>query len=143
MDSLDAQCLLIQLADGEIRPPDFWRHDRSGALSCAYEGGEQVFTWRAEDVAELARTWRDSARSQMPEQLQLVLEAHQRLAALADEAGMDSAPVMLHDLRRAELRGIWRDVEIMVTVDDGEALDLERDPLGRTPDAPRGPIASA
>jgi hypothetical protein len=47
MDSLDAQCLLIQLTSGEIDPPNLWRHKRSGALSCAYAGATQVFTWPA------------------------------------------------------------------------------------------------
>jgi hypothetical protein len=48
MDSLVAQCLLIQLAEGEIRAPELWCHDRSGALSCGYEGGE----CRAASIAE-------------------------------------------------------------------------------------------
>ena len=122
MDSLDAQCLLIQLTEGEIRPPDLWRHERSGALSCAYAGSERSFTWPAEDVAEMARRWRDSDASPVPEQVRLFLDAHQRLAALASEAGLGSADVMIHDLGRAELRGVWEDEEIVVVVDEiGEA----------------------
>ena len=54
MDSLDAQCLLIQLAEGEMPPPELWRHDRSGALSCRYEDAERAFSWPAEQVAEMA-----------------------------------------------------------------------------------------
>jgi hypothetical protein len=143
MDSLDAQCLLVRLSGGQIRPPNLWRHDPSGALSCAYEGGETVFTWQAEDVAEMARMWRDSAPSRMPEQLRLVFDAQQRLEALAKEAGLDSAPVMIHDLGRAELRGVWADEEIVVAVDVGDAPLREPDPPGRTSQAPRGPIPSA
>lgn len=118
MDSLDAQCLLIQLAEGEIRPPDIWRHDRSGALSCAYEGGEWAFTWPPEDVAELARTWRDSDTSRPPEQARLFLDAHQRLKALADEAGLGPADAMIHHLGRAELRGRWEDEEVVLVVEE-------------------------
>jgi hypothetical protein len=118
MDSLDAQCLLIQLTEGEIRPPDLWRHDRSGALSCAYEGGEATFTWPAENVAEMARTWRDSDTSRAPEQARLFLDAHQRLEALASEAGLGPADVMIHDLGRAELRGVWENEEVVVIIEE-------------------------
>jgi hypothetical protein len=118
MDSLDAQCLLIQLAEGEIRPPDVWRHARSGALSCAYEGGEWAFTWPAEDVAEMARTWRDSDTSRAPEQARLFLHAHHRLNALASEAGLGPADVMIHHLGRAELRRIWEDEEVVLVVEE-------------------------
>jgi hypothetical protein len=41
----------MRLAEGEVRPPDLWRHDSSGALSCAYDGSDRTFTWPAEDVA--------------------------------------------------------------------------------------------
>jgi hypothetical protein len=123
MDSLDAQCLLIRLTEGEITPPDLWRHDSSGALSCAYEGGESVFTWPAEDVAEMARTWRDSDMSRPPEQARLFLDAHQRLDALATEAGLGPADVMIHHLGRAELRGIWEDEGVVLLIEEiGEPL---------------------
>jgi hypothetical protein len=126
MDSLDAQCLLIQLAEGEIRPPDLWRHHRSGALSCAYEGAEQTFTWPQEDVAEMARTWRDSDTSRAPEQAQLFLDAHQRLEALAKEAGLGPADAMIHHLGRAELRGVWEDEEVVLVVEEiGERASLQ------------------
>ena len=62
---------LFQLAEGEMRAPDLWRHDRSGALSCGYEGGECAFTWRAEHVARMADTWRKSDTSRAPEQARL------------------------------------------------------------------------
>jgi hypothetical protein len=117
MDSLDAQCLLMRLADGEIRPPDLWRHDSSGALSCAYEDGESVFTWPAEDVAEMARTWRDSDESRPPEQARLFLDAHQRLEALASEAGLGPADVVVHHLGRAQIRGIWEKEEVVLVVE--------------------------
>jgi hypothetical protein len=118
MDSLDAQCLLIRLTEGEVRPPDLWRHDSSGALSCAYEGSERTFTWPAEDVAGMARTWRDSNTSRAPEQARLFRDAHQRLEALACEAGLGPADVMIHDLGRAELRGIWNNEEVMLVVEE-------------------------
>jgi hypothetical protein len=118
MDSLDAECLLIRVAEGDIRPPDVWRHDSSGALTCAYEGGERTFTWPPEDVAELARTWRASDTTKVPEQARLFVDAHQRLEAIAREAGLGVADVMIHHLGRAELRGIWDDAGVVVVIED-------------------------
>jgi hypothetical protein len=118
MDSLDAQCLLIQLVDGEIRPPDQWRHDRSGALACCYEGGQRVFTWPPEDVAEMARRWRHSDGSGVPKEEALALrDAYERLAALTSEAGLGPADVLIHDIARAELRGIWEDEQLVLVIE--------------------------
>jgi hypothetical protein len=116
MDSLDAQCLLLQLVEGEIRPPDIWRHDRSGALSCGYERGTLAFTWPAENVAELARTWRNSDTGREREQARLFLDAHKRLAALASEAGLGPADALIHHLGRAEIRGVWENEEVVLVV---------------------------
>jgi hypothetical protein len=136
MDSLDAQCLLIQLAEGEVRPPDLWRHDRSGALTCAYEGGERTFTWPAEDVAAMARTWRDSDTRRVPKQARSFLDAHRRLEALAREAGLGPADVMIHDLGRAELRGVWEKERVMLLVEAiGGSAPRKRDPIAHTLEA--------
>jgi hypothetical protein len=122
MDSLDAQCLLMRLTEGEVRPPDLWRHDSSGALSCAYEGSDRTFTWPEEDVAQMARTWRDSDTSRAPAQARLFRDAHRRLEALASEAGLGPADVVIHDLGRAELRATWDNEEVMLVVEEvGEA----------------------
>ena len=67
--------------------------------------GTQLFTWPAENVAQMARIWRNSDTSRAPEQARLLLDAHQRLEALASEAGLGPADVITHDLGRAEIRG--------------------------------------
>jgi hypothetical protein len=122
MDSLDAQCLLIEVVSGEIRPPDLWRHDRSGALTCSYEGGTRTFTWPAEDVAEMARRWRRQESDGAPEQALALRDAHERLAALIAEAGLGPADAMIHDLGRAELRAIWEEEKVVLVVERiGEA----------------------
>ncbi len=118
MDSLDAQCLLIQLTEGEIRAPDLWRHDRSGALSCGYESGELVFTWPAENVAEMARTWRNADTSRVPEQARLFLDAHKRLEVLASESGLGPADAIVHYLGRAEIRGRWEHAKVVLAVEE-------------------------
>jgi hypothetical protein len=126
MDSLDAQCLLIQVTMGEQRPPDLWRHDRSGALSCAYEGGTRTFTWPAKDVSKLARTWRGRDRSRTPQQALDLRDAHERLSAMAEEAGLPAADVVIHDLPRAELHAIWEKQKVVLVVERiGEATEAE------------------
>ena len=117
MDSLDAQCLLIQVTMGTQRPPDLWRHDRSGALSCAYEGGTSTFTWPAKEVAELARKWRGRDPGQIPQQAVDLRDAHERLSAMADEAGLPAADIVFHDLPRAELRAIWEEQQVVLVVE--------------------------
>jgi hypothetical protein len=118
MDSLDAQCLLMQLSEGEIRAPDLWRHDRSGALSCAYEDGESCFTWPADDVSEMARRWRNSGTSHAPELARLFRDAHHRLLAMASEAGLGAADAIVHDLGRAEIRGRWDEEQLVLVVEE-------------------------
>jgi hypothetical protein len=117
MDSLDAQCLLIQLAEGEIRAPDVWRHDRSGALSCGYEGGECAFTWRAKQVARMADNWRKTDTTRAPEQARFFVDAHQRLVAVASQAGLGPADVITHRLGRAEIRGTWEHEKVVLVVE--------------------------
>jgi hypothetical protein len=136
VDSLDAQCLVIQLAEGEIHPPDVWRHDRSGALSCAYEGGEWSFTWPADDVAEMASTWRESNARHMPEQARLFLDAHQRLEALASEAGLGPADVIIHHFGRRELRAVWENGTVVVVEAIGGTLPPEPRLIGTSPIPP-------
>jgi hypothetical protein len=124
MDSLDAECLLIQLAEGEIRAPDLWRHHRCGALSCGYEGGGGAFTWRAEQVARMARRWRNSDTSGAPEQARLFVDAHERLVALASQAGLGPADVITHHFGRAEIRGRWDDEQVLLVLEEiGESGD--------------------
>jgi hypothetical protein len=126
MDSLDAQCLLIQVTMGEPRPPDLWRHNRSGELSCAYEDGTSTFTWPARDVARLARTWRDRDPGETPQQVLDLRNAHERLSATIGEAGLPPADVIIYDLRRAEPRAFWEKEKVVLVVERiGEATGAE------------------
>lgn len=117
MDSLDAQCLVIQLLEGEIPLPELWRHDRSGALTYAYEGSDRSFTWPAESVADMARRWRDSDQNLEPERVRSFLDAHNRLQAMATEAGLGHADTVIHHLGRAELRGVWEQEKVVLVVE--------------------------
>jgi hypothetical protein len=118
MDSLDAQCLLMQRTEGKLRAPELWRHDRSGELSCWYDGGEGTFTWAVEDVAEMARSWRNADTNQVPDQARLFRGAHERLISLAGAAGLPPADAITHDLVRREIRAIWENEKLVVIVDE-------------------------
>ena len=118
MDSLDAQCLIFERLDAKTELPDLWRHERSGALSCAYSGGTQTFTWPPEDVAEMAQQWRDSDQSDAPEAVRSFLDAHQRLEAEAKESGLRAADVVLHDFGRAEVRAVWESEKVILVVEE-------------------------
>jgi hypothetical protein len=117
IDSLDAQSLLVRITEKTMRPPDIWRHERSGALSCAYDGGENVFSWSAGDVAGMARRWRESRPGRPPQRVRRFGDAHERLLALVKEAGLEPADAIVHDLRRGEVRAVWEDNEVVVVVD--------------------------
>jgi hypothetical protein len=116
MDSLDAQCLLIHVTMDGQRPPDLWRHDRSGELSCAYEGGT-TFTWPASDVAEMARRWRSGDQDEIPQQALDLRVAHEHLSAMTAEAGLPAADVVIHYLRRAELHARWEKQRVAIVID--------------------------
>jgi hypothetical protein len=105
MDSLDAQCLLIHVTMDGQRPPDLWRHDRSGELSCAYEGGT-TFTWPASDVAEMARRWRSGDQDEIPQQALDQRVAHEHLSAMTAEAGLPAADVVIHSPPRRAARAL-------------------------------------
>jgi hypothetical protein len=117
MDSLDAQCLVMQTTEGKIRAPDIWCHERSGALSCSYEDGTQVFTWPPEAVAEMAQQWRDSDTTKAPEQARLFADAGRRLDVLIREAGLRPADTVFFHLGLGELKAIWEREEVVVTVE--------------------------
>jgi hypothetical protein len=122
MDSLDAQRLVMQMVEADIPPPDLWHHERSGALTCAYAGGTKTFTWPATDVADMARRWRRENPIPATVPVPAFPAAHERLLALAEEAGLGPPDVVVHDMTRSELRGVWQEHKAVIVVEQvGEA----------------------
>lgn len=118
MDSLDAQCLLIDTIAGEMPPPKLWHHSRTGELSCALTEDGATFTWSVEDVAALARRWRDSAARQVPAEVSPFMYAHRRLDDIRAQAGLEPADAIVHDFDRRELRARWEEQKTVVVVDE-------------------------
>jgi hypothetical protein len=118
MDSLDAQCLIIETVEREMPLPGIWRHDCvSGSLSCAYEGGENVFTWPREDVAAMARRWRDSDAHRTSKRARQFVDAYQRLEAVIRESGLRPPDTVTFHLGLAALRAQWDREKVVVEVD--------------------------
>jgi hypothetical protein len=110
-------------------PPDLWRHARSGALSCAYEGGERVFTWSPCQVADMARRWRDRRTNGLSERARAFLDAHHRIEILTSEAGLSPPDLVIHDFSSAELRAVWKDEDVVVVVERiGESASSQARP---------------
>jgi hypothetical protein len=131
MDSLDAQCLIIDLVAGEIPPPSLWCHHTSGELSCTYSGGESTFTWGKEDVAEMAGRWRGSAPREVPERARHCVDAHRRLDDIFAEGGLERPDIVVHDFDRRELRAYWEEPKVVVIID--EIGELIADDLAEVP----------
>jgi hypothetical protein len=117
MDSLDAQCFLVGLAEGEACVPPLWRHDRSGALSWSFGEGGSWYSWSPDYVVEIAQRWRDSGRNEPPESVQRFLDAHRRLEEIAGKAGHGNPDAIVHDLDLGEVRAIWFEQKVAVVVD--------------------------
>jgi hypothetical protein len=125
MDTLDAQCLVVEAIGKHMRPPDLWRHERSGELSCAYQEGQNTFTWPTADVAKMASDWRRSDRDP-PEMIASLVATHRRLVEVLDGAGKAPADAIVHDLPRREIRARWEDRKVVVVVDGiPEHLDAD------------------
>jgi hypothetical protein len=118
MDSLDAQCLLIDAVAGEIPPPSLWRHSRSGELSCAYTNGERTFTWSVDDVAEMAARWREESHPEVPQCVGPYLDAHRRFEDMLAQGELEPPDQVVHDFDRRELRAVWEDRKAIVVIDE-------------------------
>ena len=117
MDSLDAQCLLIDLVAREMPPPGLWHHSLTGELSCAYSQAGQAFTWRPEEVAVMARAWRESPARRVHERARPFIAAHRRLGGILVQRGLEPADVIVHDFDRNELRARWDGQRAVVVIE--------------------------
>jgi hypothetical protein len=77
----------------------------------------------------MADRWRNSETSQAPEQARPFVEAHQRLVALASQAGLGPADAITHDLGRAEIRASWEDERLLLVVEEIGSVSAPPDPV--------------
>ena len=65
----------------------------------------------------MALRWRTSDPSRPPEQARLFVKAHERLLAVASEAGLGHADVVTHHLGRGEITGAWEHEQLVLVVE--------------------------
>lgn len=121
MDSLDAQCLVVDLASSEdAQPPDQWQDLADGTLAYRFGSSSNTFSWRKEVVGDLAERWRTSDKP-VPAQIAGLVRTHQAFAAMVENGKVDPPDRVIHDLRTGELEAIWNDEKLLVIVEPDAA----------------------
>lgn len=117
MLTLDAQCLLVRLADQEDTDlPDIFVHGRDGSLTFGFALTRNTYTWEAVAVSEMAERWRSLA-THVPPRIADHVAAHRRFVALLDTDVKDPPNAVVHDLATGELRACWEEGKVVVVVE--------------------------
>jgi hypothetical protein len=117
MLTLDAECLLVQLADQEdMDVPDIFLHGRDGSLTYGFAATRNTYAWEATAVREMAERWRSLA-AQIPPRIADHVAAHRRFLALLDTDGMEPPDAVVHDLSVGEVRACWKEEKVVVIVE--------------------------
>lgn len=117
MLTLDAQCLLVHLADQEDTDlPDVFVHGRDGSLTFGFALTRNTYTWEAVAVREMAERWRSFA-AHVPPRIADHLAAHRRFVALLASDAMDPPDAVVHDLATGEVRACWEEEKLVVVVE--------------------------
>ncbi len=116
MLTLDAQCLLVRLADQEDTDlPDSFVHGRDGSLTFGFALTRNTYTWEAVAVREMAERWRSLA-ADVPPRIADHVAAHRRFVALLAGDAMDPPDAVVHDLAAGEVRACWEEEKVVVVV---------------------------
>ncbi|MDQ3608511.1 MAG: hypothetical protein M3459_06385 [Actinomycetota bacterium] len=117
MLTLDAECLLVQLADQEdMGVPDIFLHGRDGSLTYRFAATRNTYTWEATAVREMAERWRSLA-AQIPPRIADHVAAHRRFVALLETDDMEPPDTVVHDLCAGEVRAGWKEEKVVVIVE--------------------------
>lgn len=117
MLTLDAECLLVQLADQEyMGVPDIFLHGRDGSLTYGFAATRNTYAWEATAVREMAERWRSLA-AQIPPRIADHVAAHRRFLALLDTDDMEPPDAVVHDLCAGEVRACWKEEKVVVIVE--------------------------
>ncbi len=117
MLTLDAECLLVQLADQEdMGVPDIFLHGRDGSLTYSFAATRNTYAWEATAVREMAERWRSLA-AQIPPRIADHVAAHRQFLALLDTDDMEPPDAVVHDLSAGEVRACWKEEKVVVIVE--------------------------
>lgn len=118
MDSVDAECLAIDLALSEgATPPDQWQHPSDGTLAFRFGDSENTYSWSPAEVARMAARWRAADRA-VPQCVAKLAAGHRAFAKLVDESDLDPPSRVIHDLRADEVSAVWDESKLVVIVGD-------------------------
>lgn len=118
MDSIDAQCLVVDLLDARAAGPPLWRHDRDGTLHYRFDGSPRSYSWEAEAVADMAEEWRSrGGPPSPPASIERHVAAHRALFGILDEDGREAPNSVVHDLDALEVSAVWEEAKLVVIVE--------------------------
>lgn len=118
MLTLDAQCLLVRLADqADTDLPDIFLHGRDGSLTYGFASSRNTSTWEATAVREMAERWR-SLDVHAPPRIADYVAAHRRFVALLDGGDIEAPDATVHDLCTGELRAYWEKEKVVVVIEE-------------------------
>jgi hypothetical protein len=142
MDSIDAQCLVVDLFDARAAGPPFWRHDRDGTLHYRFDGSPRSYSWEAEAVTAMAEEWRTrEPPAPPPASIARHVTAHLALISILTDDGREAPDSVVHDLDAGEVSAVWNEAKLVVILElDGPPVhDQLRAALMPTP----GPLVDA
>ena len=118
MDSIDAQCLVVDLLDARAAGPPLWRHDRDGTLHYRFDGSPRSYSWEADAVADMGEEWRTrEPPAPPPASIERHVAAHRALIGILDEDGREAPDSVVHDLEALEVSAVWEDAKLVVIVE--------------------------
>ena len=118
MDSIDAQCLVVDLFDARAAGPPFWRHDRDGTLHYRFDGSPRSYSWETDAVAAMAEEWRErEPPAPVPASIERHVAAHRELLGVLAGDGRDPPDSVVHDLGAREVSAVWEEAKLVVIVE--------------------------
>lgn len=122
MLTIDAQLAVTALFAAMPEPPAHWHHDlRGGRLTYAFAGSPNTFTWRAEDVADMAR--RPYLAELVPELDRRLCDALRRCLELTEQADLSPPDEAWIDLVAADVTLLWHEVKLALIVEADGRFD--------------------
>ena len=97
--------------------PPFWLHANDGSLGYRFPSSPKVWSWPANEVAEIAARWRSGRSRPLPKGVTRIVEAHTAFVRLVAEGELARPDVIVHDLEGAEIRAFWQEARLQVVVD--------------------------
>jgi hypothetical protein len=118
MLTLDAESLLVQLADGEdMGLPDIFVHGRDGSLTYGFADTRNTYTWEAAQVREMSERWQ-ALDAPVPPRIADHVWAHHQFLDMLDAGDMEPPDEVVHDLTAGVVRARWDEEKVVLVVEE-------------------------